>query len=167
MPLYKYVGNRILTDVPERADRGLASPSCTPATAPTGSMRCATSTSPSNTDDFDFDTEIILGLLAAGKRIAEVPIPTYYGDEICYVNGMAYAQDVADDVHPPTGPGRMGFGDGSTRSTPTAYDLKPSPHSSHGRLLDWLERHAARRVLDVGLLRRPVRGARPAPPATA
>ena len=29
-----------------------------------------------------------------GARIAEVPIPTYYGDEICYVDGLAYAKDV-------------------------------------------------------------------------
>ena len=36
-------------------------------------------------------TQIILELLARGGRIAEVPIPTYYGDEICRVNGMAYA----------------------------------------------------------------------------
>ena len=41
----------------------------------------------------------------------EVPIPTYYGDEICYVNGMGYAKDVIRDVlryrlH------KMGFGDG-------------------------------------------------------
>jgi len=27
-------------------------------------------------------------------RIVEVPIPTYYGDEICHVNGMKYAADV-------------------------------------------------------------------------
>ena len=31
-------------------------------------------------------------------RIKEVPIPTYYGDEICYVNGMSYARDVARAV---------------------------------------------------------------------
>ena len=38
-----------------------------------------------NSDGFDFDTEILLQLHANGMRIAEVPIPTYYGDEICYV----------------------------------------------------------------------------------
>jgi hypothetical protein len=26
-----------------------------------------------------------------GFRIAERPIPTYYGDEICHVNGLPYA----------------------------------------------------------------------------
>src|SRR5207245_5136544 len=27
-------------------------------------------------------------------RIAELPIPTFYGDEICYVNGLRYAANV-------------------------------------------------------------------------
>jgi 2-polyprenyl-3-methyl-5-hydroxy-6-metoxy-1,4-benzoquinol methylase len=30
----------------------------------------------------------------AGLRIVELAIPTYYGDEICYVNGAKYAKDV-------------------------------------------------------------------------
>ena len=49
-------------------------------------------------DDFDFDTEIIIGLVDAGLSITEIPIPTYYGDEICYVNGDGYARDVTNDV---------------------------------------------------------------------
>ncbi len=65
----------------------------------------------SYSDDFDFDTEIILGLHEAGKQIVEVPIPTYYGDEICYVNGMKYAKDVTKDVLRFKAR-RMGFGTG-------------------------------------------------------
>ena len=49
---------------------------------------------PLNAQGFHFDTEIIIQLLIAGKRITELPIPTYYGDEICHVNGMRYAFDV-------------------------------------------------------------------------
>ena len=41
-------------------------------------------------DNFHFDTEIVIKLHQQGFRIAEVPIPTYYGYEICYVNGMKY-----------------------------------------------------------------------------
>jgi glycosyltransferase involved in cell wall biosynthesis len=48
-----------------------------------------------NSTDFHFDTEIIIQLLNLGARIVELPIPTYYGDEICRVNGMRYAKDVA------------------------------------------------------------------------
>jgi glycosyltransferase involved in cell wall biosynthesis len=43
------------------------------------------------TSNWHFDTQIILGLLQRGYRIVEVPIPTYYGDEICHVNGISYA----------------------------------------------------------------------------
>ena len=32
--------------------------------------------------------------MRAGLRIRELPIPTYYGDEICRVNGLAYAWNV-------------------------------------------------------------------------
>jgi SAM-dependent methyltransferase len=47
-----------------------------------------------NTDDFHFDTEIIIQLFRGGFRIAELPIPTYYGEEICHVNGIKYAWHV-------------------------------------------------------------------------
>ena len=44
-----------------------------------------------NSNDFHFDTEIIIQLVFSGKKIKELPIPTYYGDEICHVNGIKYA----------------------------------------------------------------------------
>ena len=44
-----------------------------------------------NSRDFDFDADIIVQFHAAGLKIKEIPIPTYYGDEICHVNGIAYA----------------------------------------------------------------------------
>jgi hypothetical protein len=47
-----------------------------------------------NSNDFHFDTEIILQLLNANQRILELSIPTYYGQEISRVNGMKYARDV-------------------------------------------------------------------------
>src|SRR6202012_5732143 len=47
-----------------------------------------------NTNDFHFDTEIIIQLLGKGLTIVEVPIPTFYGDEICHVDGLKYAADV-------------------------------------------------------------------------
>lgn len=47
-----------------------------------------------NSNDFHFDTEIIIQLIYARQRIKELPIPTFYGDEICHVNGMKYAWDV-------------------------------------------------------------------------
>jgi 2-polyprenyl-3-methyl-5-hydroxy-6-metoxy-1,4-benzoquinol methylase len=51
------------------------------------------------TNDFHFDTEIIIKLNHQRHTIAEVPIPTYYGSEICHVNGLKYAKDVARAVY--------------------------------------------------------------------
>ena len=44
-----------------------------------------------NSNEWHFDTNILIQFHEAGLRIVERPIPTYYGDEICYVNGMVYA----------------------------------------------------------------------------
>lgn len=46
------------------------------------------------TDDFHFDTEIMVELIHRSEKIVEIPIPTYYGGEICYVNGFKYAFNV-------------------------------------------------------------------------
>lgn len=47
-----------------------------------------------NTSDFHFDTEIIIQFVLRKLRLAELPIPTFYGDEVCHVNGMKYAWNV-------------------------------------------------------------------------
>src|SRR5690606_4852532 len=43
------------------------------------------------TNTWHFDTQIILAMAERNMRIVEEPIPTYYGDEICHVNGTIYA----------------------------------------------------------------------------
>jgi glycosyltransferase involved in cell wall biosynthesis len=93
MPLYKFVGNRILTWLENRLLRANLSEFhsgyriySTRALAAIPFDR--------NSNDFHFDTEIIIQLLIAGLPIKELPIPTYYGDEICYVNGVSYAFNV-------------------------------------------------------------------------
>ena len=93
MPLYKYVGNRILTT----AQNALLHTSFSEFHSgyrvySVNALRKIPYRL--NTDVFHFDTEIIIQLLNAGQRIVEVPIPTYYGDEICRVNGLGYAKDV-------------------------------------------------------------------------
>lgn len=148
MPAYKFVGNRILTTM----QNALAGLDLTEWHSGYRAYRVDALRDidlQSYSDDFDFDTEIILGLHGAGKRIAEVPIPTYYGDEICYVNGIKYAKDVTKDVLRFRA-ARMGFGMGTTGVDQAAYELKPSAHSSHGRLLAWTSTYARSRVLDVG-----------------
>jgi glycosyltransferase involved in cell wall biosynthesis len=94
MPLYKFVGNRILTTF-QNAVLGTQL-----SEFHSGYRLYRVSTLERlplelNSNDFHFDTEIILQLLNAGARIVELPIPTYYGSEISRVNGMAYARNVA------------------------------------------------------------------------
>ncbi|MFV0307954.1 MAG: methyltransferase domain-containing protein [Desertimonas sp.] len=148
MPLYKFVGNRILTGVENR----LAGLDLTEWHSGYRAYRVdALADVPfgRNSDGFDFDTEIILQLREAGKRIVEVPIPTYYGDEICHVNGMAYAKDVVVDatryrLH------KLGFGSGELAFNSEAYEIKADAGSSHRVLLGWLGAHPPGRVLDIG-----------------
>ncbi len=93
MPLYKYLGNRILTTY---ANRGLGL-RLSEFHSGYRAYRLAALRDinrDSMTDDFHFDTQIIIKLHHQGFRICEVPIPTYYGNEICYVNGLKYARDV-------------------------------------------------------------------------
>jgi ribosomal protein S18 acetylase RimI-like enzyme len=102
-----------------------------------------------NSDGFNFDTQIIIQLHDAGMRIAEVPIPTYYGDEICYVDGMGYAADVTKDVITYRLQ-KAGFGDGSRIALTEEYQLKPSEDSSHGRISKLLAHRPPSRILDLG-----------------
>ena len=148
MPLYKFVGNRILTTFQNRVV-GLDLTEWHSGYRAYRVDAIADLDLTGYSDDFDFDTEIILGLHALGKRIVEVPIPTYYGDEICYVNGMKYAKDVTADVLRFRAR-QMGFGQSGPGPDLEAYELKASPHSSHGVLLRWLEDEPPSRVLDVG-----------------
>lgn len=93
MPLYKYVGNRILTAFQNQV---LGSRLSEFHTGYRIYSTKALSKLPFhlNTNDFHFDTEIIIQFIVAGLRIKELPIPTFYGEEVCHVNGMKYAWDV-------------------------------------------------------------------------
>jgi glycosyltransferase involved in cell wall biosynthesis len=97
MPTYKYVGNKVLTRC-QNLVTGLrlsewhsgyrAYDLATIASMPLDTM----------SDGFDFDTEIILQLADRKANIHEIPIPTFYGNEVCRVNGVRYAFDVMTDV---------------------------------------------------------------------
>jgi glycosyltransferase involved in cell wall biosynthesis len=148
MPRYKYVGNRILSTW----QNTMAGIELTEWHSGYRAYRVSTLASipfERNSDGFDFDTEIIVQMIESRARIVEVPIPTYYGDEICHVNGLEYAWDVSKLV------GRyrlhkMGFGTGELAFSSEPYEMKPGPRSSHGRLLAWLATRPPSKVLDLG-----------------
>jgi glycosyltransferase involved in cell wall biosynthesis len=97
MPLYKYVGNRILTAY-ENWALGMNLTEFHSGYRAYSLHALSQVDFTHMTDDFHFDTEIIIKLHHQNCRIREVPIPTFYGDEICYVNGMKYAADVYRSV---------------------------------------------------------------------
>lgn len=145
MPLYKWVGNRILTAVQNRLTGASLSEWHSGYRAyRVDALRDVDLDAMS--DGFDFDTQILLGLMGAQRSIVEIPIPTYYGDEISYVNGMRYARQVTGHVvrHRLR---RIGFGAGTSG---VGYEAKVGAGTSHQLLLDRLARRPAGRVLDLG-----------------
>jgi methionine biosynthesis protein MetW len=148
MPLYKFLGNKVLTRLENRmVGTNLSEWHSGYRAYSVAALRELPFAS--NDDDFNFDTQIIIQLAEAGKRIVEVPIPTFYGDEICYVNGLRYARLITRDVlryraH------KMGFGTGELAFASDGYEAKGSPSSSHGRILRWLAGRPPGRVLDLG-----------------
>ena len=93
MPLYKWCGNQILTRLENRILRTELSEFHSGYRL-YSTQALAQIPFEKNTNDFHFDSEIIVQLVLKKLRIVELPIPTYYGNEICYVNGMRYAWNV-------------------------------------------------------------------------
>jgi len=89
MPLYKFIGNKILTKIENLVlnlnlsefHSGFRLYSCN-ALKKIPFELCS--------NDFHFDTDILIQFKIAGLRIAERPIPTYYGKEKSYVNVFKY-----------------------------------------------------------------------------
>ncbi|HEY3447601.1 MAG TPA: glycosyltransferase family 2 protein [Myxococcales bacterium] len=93
MPVVRYVGNRFLTTFQNlllsqklseyhSGYRAYSVPAL--ASVPFEKL----------SNDYHFDTEIIVLLINAGRRLGEQPIPTHYGDEENYVNVWKYGLDV-------------------------------------------------------------------------
>jgi 2-polyprenyl-3-methyl-5-hydroxy-6-metoxy-1,4-benzoquinol methylase len=148
MPRHKYIGNRLLTSL----QNALAGTNLSEWHSGFRAYRVAALSDipfERNSDGFDFDTEIIIQLHEASKRIVEVPVPTYTGDELRRINGIRYARDVVVDtaryrLH------RMGVGSGELAFAHDDYELKVDPRSSHGRIVSWLRSRPPSRVLDLG-----------------
>ena len=97
MPLYKLLGNKFLTTVENfllgmnlsEYHSGYRLFNC-------NALKKILYNRLSN--DFHFDTEIIIQFKKAGIRIAELPIPTFYGDEISRVKVIKYGFNVIKAV---------------------------------------------------------------------
>ena len=93
MPLYKFVGNKILTF----AQNFLLDVKLSEFHSGYRAYRVESLRKiffQTNSNDYCFDTEIIIQLILNKFKIKEISIPTFYGDEISYVNGFKYAAQI-------------------------------------------------------------------------
>jgi glycosyltransferase involved in cell wall biosynthesis len=151
MPLYKFVGNRILSWFQNRM-LGVALSEFHSGFRAYRVSSLGQIPFQYNSNVFHFDTEIIIQLLRGGFRVSEVPIPTYYGDEICRVDGIKYAKDVvvatlSSMLH------------GLNILYDRKYDVRDASNRRYGLKLGYASSHTAAleavpvgaRVLDIGL----------------
>lgn len=97
MPLYKFIGNQILSKF-ENIILGTHLHEFHSGYRMYSTKFLQQVPFEQNTNDFHFDTQIIIQCRALGVEIHEVPIKTYYGEEECNVNGIRYAKDVVLSV---------------------------------------------------------------------
>ncbi|MEO8276021.1 MAG: bifunctional glycosyltransferase/class I SAM-dependent methyltransferase [Thermoanaerobaculia bacterium] len=151
MPLYKFAGNRILTYIQNRL---LGTQLSEFHSGYRVYSVAALKTIPfdRNSNVFHFDTEILIQLTVAEKRIFELPIPTYYGDEICYVDGLKYARNVVKATMQARLQSINLFYDRRFDCAPSMdgwrYPSKLEFASSHSRVVELVPEAA--RVLDLG-----------------
>jgi glycosyltransferase involved in cell wall biosynthesis len=149
MPIYKLIGNKVLSTIENRlAGAELSEWHSGYRAYSVAALRDLPFRA--NADGYHFDTQIIIQFHEAGKRIMEIPIPTYYGDEISYVNGPRYAVDIVKDVikyraH------KMGIGRGDTAFATSLYEPKAGSDTATGRMLAWLSGAPPGRVLVLGV----------------
>jgi SAM-dependent methyltransferase len=148
MPAYKYVGNKILTRFENRV-LGTRLSELHSGYRAYSVKALASVPFERNSDGYDFDTQLLIQLMHAGKRIVEVPIPTYYGDEIRHVNGLKYAAEVSGDVLRYWAAKRGLLADSVVEIGPE-YELKGGEGGSHAVVQRWLRRMPPARVLDLG-----------------
>ena len=151
MPKYKFVGNRILTRI-ENAMLGTTLSEFHSGYRAYNVHALEELDLSATSDDFNFDTQIIVALHAKQKRIVEIPIPTFYGDEISHVNGMKYAGQVVTDVAVYR-LAKLGLTPGELAEVSDELELRESEAASNKLILEMTADVAPTRVLDVGCSR--------------
>ena len=97
MPIYKFIGNKVTTWIENKLIGSNLSE------FHTGQRLFSVKILKKipfklNSNDYHFDTQLIIQLHLLEARIIEMPIETFYGDEICYVNGWKYCWNVCKEA---------------------------------------------------------------------
>lgn len=150
MPLYKFVGNKILTGL-QNALLGSKLSEFHSGYRIYSVQTLSRLPFLLNSNDFHFDTEIILQLFNARARVLELPIPTYYGSEISRVDGIKYGKNVLlatlENVVHKSGLLYRRRYDPYLHDN-SHYDLKLGYASSHSYTLEAVP--AGAKVIDIG-----------------
>lgn len=148
MPLYRFLGNVILTAV----QNNILNSEMSEYHCGYRLYSCAVLKRipfEENTDAFHFDTQVIIQCMILEADIHEVPVPTYYGEEISHVNGLKYAFHVCKEA--------IGFrlhqlhivrSNTYLARGPYDYQLKRNKFSSHKQIARLVQ--PGSRVLDLG-----------------
>jgi glycosyltransferase involved in cell wall biosynthesis len=150
MPFYKFIGNKILTWL-ENSITGMNLSEFHSGYRVYSCEALKRVPFMLNSNEWHFDTDILIQFHEAGLRIVERPIPTYYGNEICYVNGIAYALNCLRSAL------KYRLHKARLLHVPK-YDIKmdhyiykkADPYSSHAQILRWVEHERPEEVLEVG-----------------
>jgi 2-polyprenyl-3-methyl-5-hydroxy-6-metoxy-1,4-benzoquinol methylase len=147
MPLRNFVGNRILSTL-ENALLGMGLSEFHSGYRLYSMAALKDVPFEKNTHDFHFDTQIIIQLHAAQKRIVELPIPAHHEAEVRQLNGIRYAKDVLFSVlryraH------ELGLTHRPEYAIAPTYNAKESARGSHAQLVEMIPK-TAKRVLDLG-----------------
>jgi SAM-dependent methyltransferase len=102
-----------------------------------------------NAGDSHFDLQVVLQLIGAGKRIAEVPLPAVREEELRPADALRRARDTSLDALR-VRLSAKGYLSGHLGRVGEEYGLKHAENSSHSIVLRWLEGMPPGRVLDLG-----------------
>ena len=97
MPVYKWIGNQVLTKIQNLLTNQTFSEWHSGYRAYRISKLRQIPLNKLN-NGFRFDTQIILELIKIRAKFKEIPIPTFYGDEVSQVNGLKYAREIIWDT---------------------------------------------------------------------
>jgi glycosyltransferase involved in cell wall biosynthesis len=150
MPFYKFIGNKILTWL----ENGITGMKLSEFHSGYRVYSCeALKKIPFmlNSNEWHFDTDILIQFHEAGLRIVERPIPTYYGDEICYVNGLAYALNcLRSALNYRLHKARVLYAPKYDIKMDQYIYKKSDPYSSHSQIIRWIEQERPEEVLEIG-----------------
>jgi len=93
MPLYKFIGNRCLTVIQNLIlGTKMSEFHSGYRSFKVGALQNINFSK--NTSDFHFDTEIIIQMLKKKYKIKEIPMPTFYGDEVSHLKSIPYGINI-------------------------------------------------------------------------